>query len=710
MTDRSPEEAVDPSASRRRAKPQLSCNLCRRRKLKCNREYPCGTCSKRGLDKSCTYPPDTMQPTRLDRPSNMQARIHQLESLVVTLMQQSKSITHEDSAVSLHATSPTHEMDNKADDISSQSDHGSIKFNNVGTSSYVNGSHWVAVLDGIAELKDYFEQEERERAQPFFDPTSSASFAGPQLLLGCPHYTTREQLLASLPGKPEVDRLVSFYFNSFDMSPAILHSVEFLKEYEQFWERPDDTPIIWIGLLYATMCLATQFQRFRFESALHPIVSAEHDPQTMVEAFRANIVQCLILGKYHMGGPYVLETLILYFTCEHFSHKDAQLGIWLLLGIIVQLSMHMGFHRDPKHFGDQGISPFAGEMRRRVWATIMELDLGISAQMGLPRLIRPWQADTEEPRNYLDRDFNQQTRDLPPPRPDTENTQMLYRLSKARMMSTLGLILDGASDIRAYTYTYSRILKIDAKLNETHNAIPICLKWTSMTHCITDSPQVIMQKLFLELMFQKGKIILHRKFLSQQGDQYRDSHRACIHAALIILEYQRILDEETQPFCQLYQERWRVSSLVNHDFLLAASVLCSYLEQESKLNPDGLAENAERIHDALKRSHGIWARSSSSAEAQKAAHALEVVLRNKKVLFPSNSCEVTSEASQFYMTDDPFDYQSDLGVGLNLNFPLFPQVECQPLPSFIPPDQFAMDMYATNSQPFLSQENWSSRQ
>ncbi|EKV07510.1 hypothetical protein PDIG_64530 [Penicillium digitatum PHI26] len=31
----------------------------------------------------------------------------------------------------------------------------------------------------------------------------------------------------------------------------------------------------------------------------------------------------------------------LYFTCEHFSfsHKDAQLGIWLLLGIIVQLSM-----------------------------------------------------------------------------------------------------------------------------------------------------------------------------------------------------------------------------------------------------------------------------------------------------------------------------------------------------------------------------------
>ncbi|EKV07509.1 Fungal specific transcription factor, putative [Penicillium digitatum PHI26] len=72
-----------------------------------------------------------------------------------------------------------------------------------------------------------------------------------------------------------------------------------------------------------------------------------------------------------------------------------------------------------------------------------------------------------------------------------------------------------------------------------------CLEWTSIAHCITDSPQVILQKLFLELTFQKGKILPHRKFLAQRGDQYSDSHRACIHAALNILEYQRILDEET---------------------------------------------------------------------------------------------------------------------------------------------------------------------
>lgn len=410
------------------------------------------------------------------------------------------------------------------------------------------------------------------------------------------------------------------------------------------------------------MCLAAQFQRFRFDSGLQPMVSADRDPQMIVEVFRANIVQCLILGKYHMGGPYVLETLILYFTCEHFRCNDAEIGIWLLLGIIVQLAMHMGFHRDPKHFQDQGMSPFTGEMRRRVWATIMELDLGISAQMGLPRLIKPWQADTEEPHNYLDNDFDQDTTELPGSRPDTENTPMLYRLSKLRMMSTLGLILDFVSDTRHCTFTYSEVLKIDATLNETHSSIPDCLKWRSMAHCITDSPQIIMKKLFLDVMYHKARIVLHRRFLTRPQDQYNYSHRACLNGALKILEYQHILDEETQPFCQLYQERWRVSSLVNHDFLLAASILCSYLQQHRDLKDEANTESVEKIYRVLKRSHDIWMRSSSSREAQKAARALAVVLRNRNAVPSSlDNHGLMSEASSFvYPPNEPFMYNSGM--------------------------------------------------
>ncbi|KAL4736086.1 hypothetical protein BDV11DRAFT_211527 [Aspergillus similis] len=583
-----------PSASRRRAKPQLSCNLCRRRKLKCDREYPCGTCSKRGLDKSCTYPPNAMQPLSPGQPSaSVQARIQQLENLVLRLTQGSKDSTERLSLAPSEGNSPMHMTEIDTDGVLSQSDYGSMKVDDSGTASYVNADHWVAVLDGISELKDYFETEgSQQHTRRVSDPPRSG-ITGPLLLFGCPQYATKEDILASMPERSEVDRLVSCYFNSFDMSPAVLHRVEFLKEYEGFWRRPSETSIIWIGLLFTVMCLAAQFQQFKFDSGLQPMGSIKRDPHMMVEVFRANIVQCLILGKYHMGGPYVVETLILYFTCEHFLCKDAEIGIWLLLGIIVQLAMHMGFHRNPKHFQDQGMSPFTGEMRRRVWATIMELDLGVSAQMGLPRLIKPWQADTEEPHNYLD---------------------------------NLG------SDTRQHTFTYSDVLKMDSKLNETHKSIPECLKWRSMAHCITDSPQIIMQKLFLDVLFHKAKIVLHRKFLSRPQDQYDYSHRACLDAALQVLEYQHILDEETQPFCQLYQERWRVSSLVNHDFLIAASVLCSYLQRNSALHGEANIESTERIYGVLKRSYNIWMRSSSSREARKATRALAVVLRNRHAI------------------------------------------------------------------------------
>lgn len=66
---------------------------------------------------------------------------------------------------------------------------------------------------------------------------------------------------------------------------------------------------------------------------------------------------------------------MLYIAVELFSRSDAEIGVWVLLGTTVQLAMHMRYHRDPMHFNE--MSPFASEMRKRVWATIVELDLGI---------------------------------------------------------------------------------------------------------------------------------------------------------------------------------------------------------------------------------------------------------------------------------------------------------------------------------------------
>ncbi|KAI0478050.1 fungal-specific transcription factor domain-containing protein [Xylaria cf. heliscus] len=632
-------------SSRRRDKPQLSCNLCRRRKLKCNREQPCSSCEKRCLGLYCTYQANTELPSGTEKsqaskqPGRLQDRIQQLEDLVVDLMHKNSTDTYVREPRTAPDVSPRSvpsedpqatsiDGEETPDDVPA-TDHGTMKLNGK-EATYVSSGHWAAILDGISELKEYFEQEEMAQHVNPVPDTPPAYIAGPLLLLGCSRPPDMEEILASVPPKTTVDRLVSRYFNSFEMSPAILYSGQFLEEYQQFWEDPSAVPPTWLGLLFSIMCIAAQFQKYDSEPGTGVSIGAPAglNLEVMITTFRQRIVQCLVLGRYTKGGPYVIETLMVYFTSEYFLCKDAEIGVWIVLGIAVQIAMHMGYHRDPKHF--PGMSPFESEMRRRVWATIFQLDLGISAQMGMPRLIKGSQVDTEEPRNLRDSDFNKLSQEIPPSRPESELTPILYRIVKGRMLFAFGVVWDFAAEIK--THTYAEVMEIDTKLEKAHESIPTPLEWRSIAHCITDTPQMILQKIALKGIYWRARIVLHRKYLglAKTQSQYAYSREASLDAAFKLLDYQHMLDEETQPFCQLYQDRWKVSSVVNHDFLLAASLLCSYLQQISDTtHPFKQGSEGEKIIKFLARSREIWIRSSStSKEAQKAAQALSIVLRN----------------------------------------------------------------------------------
>ncbi|KAF5675204.1 hypothetical protein FCIRC_7506 [Fusarium circinatum] len=611
-------------SSRPREKPQLSCNLCRRRK-------PCSSCVQRELGLSCTYASDRVTSGDAAHQPRVttQERIRHLESLVFDLMQQSSVSQGQHGGGTPYSPVGSTRSPEDTAVATMGADYGSMRSTG-GGANYVGSSHWAAVLDGIAELKDHFDSEEEAAhsdVQGVESPT--AEMTGPQLFYGYPKPASKHEILAPILtlSRPVVDRLVSRYFNSFEMSPAVLHSVEFLKEYEEFWDDPSAVSPLWLGLLFTIMCLATQFEKFRLDPGVQSpaALSMERDLQKMADTYRLRIGQCLILGNYTKGGPYVLETLMLYIAAEVFSSTDAEIDIWILTGNTVQIALHMGYHRDPKHF--KGMSLFTAEMRRRVWATLVEMDLGLSAQMGLPRMIKQWQTDTQDPSNLQDNDFDKTTVEMPPSRPDTELTPILYRLVKARLTTTVGYIWDFAADVRPYTYT--EVERMDNKLDEARKSIPDCLKWHSFARCITDSPQNIIQKIVLETLFYRAKIVLHRKFMFGPPANSADSKRIVLESALKLLDYQHILQEETQPFCQLYQERWRVSSLVNHDFLLATSILCYYL-QNTKHEGMQVSESApidETILASLRRSYDIWLQSSSSSkEARKVVKALAVVL------------------------------------------------------------------------------------
>lgn len=341
-----------------------------------------------------------------------------------------------------------------------------------------------------------------------------------------------------------------------------------------------------------------------------------------INLYREKIVQSLVLGEYTKSGPYVLETMIHYVYIEFAIHADADKDIWLLLALMVNLAMRMGYHRDPSHF--PGISPLKCEMGRRIWATVLQGDILISSQMGMPRMISDWKCDTAEPRNLNDTDLDQDTSELPPPRPETEITTTLGNIARRRMLTAIGTISDLAANVKSGNY--QEVMRVDASLHEAAASIPQPYKMKSMTASITDSPQVIMSRLFISHLYYKGQIMLHRRFVLRESssadeDSFSYSRKACLDASLGMLHIQHILDEETCPGGQLHMMRWRVSSIIKHQFLTATMILCSLLHRGQTLH------RKEEIMTTLRSTREIWMRSSSiSREAKKAAETVSFVL------------------------------------------------------------------------------------
>ncbi|KJZ73470.1 hypothetical protein HIM_07026 [Hirsutella minnesotensis 3608] len=559
----------------------------------------------------------------------MQDRLAHLEQLVLQVVtaDQTSGVASESASDADHAGS-----------VHIPSECGSMRAND-SEFRYVSRHHWAAILDGINDLKlniHLHEQQEHHELESESKDGPHIRSRSTLLLYGSRPTASRAEILTALPPKLVVDRYVSHYFNQLEIASCCIHGPTFLKEYEAFWENQDKTPPIWIGLLFSIICLAAVTSE-PFDRDM-PYSSGVEPELLQIHLYREKIVQCLTIGEYTKShaGPYVLETMFHYLHIEFAICPDAKEDIWFLLGIVVNMALRMGYHRDPKRLRVPNLGHLQQEMRRRVWATLLQADILISTQMGMPRMVSDGKWDTQEPGNFNDKDL--ESPHTAHARPETEYTTALGIIARRRLFVALGPISDLI--VATNSYSYDEVLRIDKRLQQAVQDVPALLKCKPLTASITDSPQVIMARLFNNQLFNKGKIMLHRRFLDlpspsngQTPDPFAHSRKACIDAALETLRIQHTLDEETCPGGQLYTVRWRLSSILNHEFLTATLVLCSVLHRGQ--SPD--LDTERDVITLLVRSRSIWLRSSSrSREAKEAAEAVNLVLANAKKLHPYN--------------------------------------------------------------------------
>jgi hypothetical protein len=361
---------------------------------------------------------------------------------------------------------------------------------------------------------------------------------------------------------------------------------------------------------------------------------------------------------------YTIETLILYVQGEYNSRWDAEVGIWVIVGMIVRLSMRMGYHRDPSKYQD--ITPYQAEIRRRIWAYVRQMDTMFSFQLALPSMIRNSDCDASLPRNIFEDEFGPDTKILPPARPFTEPTPVSYMITKAEISFEFGGIQEEINAVAGKSVSYDDILKRDNRLRDLKTNMAPHLRLRPIEECTHDPATLLMQRFNLDIFWQKTMCVLHRKYIARarQNPRYAHSRRACVDASMEILRHQAQLYRESQPGGRMRSMKWFISSLTKHDFLLAAMVVCldlhyDTLSESMPVSPPNYdlyfwtpAQKADMM-SALEKSQLIWKEGAdTSMEAFKAAQILDIILSKIKVnkSKPAEGPATTAEA--FAQFDD----------------------------------------------------------
>jgi hypothetical protein len=179
---------------------------------------------------------------------------------------------------------------------------------------------------------------------------------------------------------------------------------------------------------------------------------------------------------------------------------------------------------------------------------------------------------------------------------------------------------------------YAEIMRLDKILTEIYSSNPQALQMLPMAKPLVDKPDTIMHRIDIAILYQRAKCTLHQRYLlsGRTNSQFAYSRSSCIEAALQILECHWILNHETHTGGRLYLERWKVSSLDQSSFYLAATLLCLVFEEDTTPSSERDVADSDlrqRMLQTLHISYRIWLiESNFSKEAQKIAFALRLVL------------------------------------------------------------------------------------
>jgi hypothetical protein len=332
---------------------------------------------------------------------------------------------------------------------------------------------------------------------------------------------TDTEVFSALPERSVVDVQAALYFQTWETTCRILHEPSFWKEYAAFWERQpgDSSPasfaVMLILVVAITKCISPKDDVFEGDTT-----ADRQKASDLIE----------VCDIWISRQPRKRLTLRFFqLRClSLFARRVNCVGLkqdWVTSGDLLRLALASGMHRDPSLLSTGKISVFEKEIKKRLWVTIMELELQSSIESGLQSSLVGWHWDTPAPTNLSDDAFSMDTQELPAGRPIEHFTSASYicvsRQSIPFRLHLMQLLNDPSAKL-----PYSEVLHHDAQIHELLASLP---KW--------DTTCAIIPTALLTLQLQQFLLLLHKRFakLAPSNDRFMYSFTACINAAESIL-------------------------------------------------------------------------------------------------------------------------------------------------------------------------------
>ncbi|CAI0649383.1 unnamed protein product, partial [Colletotrichum noveboracense] len=239
------------------------------------------------------------------------------------------------------------------------------------------------------------------------------------------------------PSREVADAMVDAYLNSFELVHRILHIPTFWTEYHEFWDHPETTTMdIRLKILLV----------IGMGSSL-----SEHEDATL----RQMATHWVYAAQSWLSGPLEKDRLGITGLQVHcltmLARQIFSVGgdlTWMSMGSLIHRAMQIGLHRDPKHLPKMSFLQM--ELRRRLWATILELVVQSSLDSAMPPRLSFNEFDTEAPTNINDHEMDESTDIVEPhPRHVLTNTslQLLLLDSLPTRLKILQLLNDLHSEL-----------------------------------------------------------------------------------------------------------------------------------------------------------------------------------------------------------------------------------------------------------------------